>query len=263
MKLGVFDSGLGGLLMSKAIAEALPDIDMLYFGDTLHLPYGNRSDEAIRGYTRRAVDAMFEQGCCLIVTACNTVSASCLRWLQQEYVPEAWPGRNVIGVVVPTLEAALDGGHKNVGVIATHAIVRSGIYEDELQKIDPTIRLQAQATPLLVPLIEQGGEAWLPDVLAHYLEGLDLNAMQALILGCTHYVRVKDQVQQIVGDQVTVLSQDEIVPTKLASYLERHPEYEIARNGRREFYVSDVTENYVRAAHDLYGEAIEIRALST
>src|SRR5262245_60211876 len=98
MKLGIFDSGLGGLLITKAVREQMPDIDMVYFGDTLHLPYGNRSDEAIYSYTRDAMDYLFRQDCALVVLACNTASAAALRKLQQQWLPKAWPGRNIIGV---------------------------------------------------------------------------------------------------------------------------------------------------------------------
>src|SRR5688572_21270631 len=106
MKLGIFDSGLGGLVITKAIRDRLPDIDIMYFGDTLHLPYGNRSEEAIYMYTQRAMNFMFAQGCALIIVACNTASATALRRLQQAWLKDAWPDRNIIGVVVPTLEAA-------------------------------------------------------------------------------------------------------------------------------------------------------------
>jgi glutamate racemase len=265
MKLGVFDSGLGGLLMTRAIRDALPDIDILYFGDTLHLPYGNRSDEAIYGYTVRAMDAMFAQGCQLIVIACNTVSAVALRRLQQEYLPDRWAGRNIIGIVVPTLEAALGSGHKRLGLIATHAIVRSCIYEQELRKIDDTISLQAVATPLLVPLIENGGEPWVKDVLAHYLAAFDKDDLDALILGCTHYPRVREQIQAVLGEDVALISQDDILPEKLRDYLARHPEYSdfIGKNGQTGFFVSDLTDNYIKAAHSLYGTPIEIGVLST
>lgn len=265
-KLGVFDSGLGGLLMTRAIREAIPDIDILYFGDTLHLPYGNRSDEAIYVYTRRAMDAMFAQGCRLIVIACNTVSAVALRRLQQDYLRENWPGRNIIGIVVPTLEAALDSGYKRLGVIATHAIVRSGIYEQELCKIDPSISLKAVATPLLVPLIEMGGEKWIESVLADYLAAFDAGvSLDALILGCTHYPRVKKQVRAVLGEDVALISQDDILPAKVSDYLTRHPEYSdlIGRNHRSEFFVSDLTENYKKSAYDLYGHPIEIGVLTT
>jgi len=263
MKLGVFDSGLGGLLISKAIADHMPDLDILYFGDTLHLPYGNRSDAAIMAYTQRAMDAMFERGCSLIVIACNTASASCLRALQQSYLPKKWPGRNSIGVVVPTLEAAIDQGSSQLGLIATNAIVGSNIYAEELTKLKSDIELQQVATPLLVPLIENGGEAYLKPALEQYLKAFDLDVLESLILGCTHYPRLKGLVKECVGANVSVLSQDEIIPAKLESYLERHPEYEIGRNGTHEFYVSDVTSHYINAARDLYGSNIVIERLET
>lgn len=169
MKLGVFDSGLGGLLIARAIRETLPDVDMVYFGDTLHLPYGNRSVEAIYAYSRNAMDFLFAQDCQLVVTACNTVSASALRPLQQVYLPARFPDRRILGVVVPTLECCLDRGYKNLGVIATHHIVRSGIYAAELTKLDPAIKIHQQATPLLVPMIENDGMKWIRPVLEEYL----------------------------------------------------------------------------------------------
>lgn len=265
MKLGIFDSGLGGLLICKAISGHMPDIDTLYFGDTLHLPYGNRSAEAITHYTQRAMDVMFEHDCSLIVMACNTASAACLRHLQQNYLPQHWPARNIIGVVVPTLEAAIDQGAENIGLIATNFIIGSHIYEEELQKINPAVRLQTLATPLLVPLIEQGGEAWIKDVLATYLKAFDLQAMQCLILGCTHYVRLKPYLYDLLPDHIKILSQDDIIPHKLLDYLNRHTEYKsaISHTGTHEFYVSDLTHHYASAANGLYGAPLEIQVLST
>lgn len=266
MKLGVFDSGLGGLLICKAITQHMPDIDILYFGDTLHLPYGNRSADAIAHYTQRAMDVMFQHDCAVIVMACNTASAACLRRLQRDYLPQKWPGRNIIGVVVPTLEAAIDAGADDIGLIATNFIIGSRIYEDELRKINPNVRLQTLATPLLVPLIEQGGEAWIKDVLADYLQQFDLHNMQYLILGCTHYVRLKPYLKDLLPSHVNILSQDTIIPYKLKDYLSRHKaDYAalIGRNGAHEFYVSDLTPHYADAAQDLYGRALDIGVLQT
>ncbi len=261
MKLGIFDSGLGGLLISKSIRDYMPDIDLVYCGDTLHLPYGNRSEDAIYLYTKRCLDALFKQGCSLIVMACNTASAACLRRVQQEYLPQHWPGRNVIGVVVPTLEYALDQKAKNIGLIATNYIVKSNVYEEELQKINQDVRLQSLATPLLVPLIENGGEAWLKSVVEHYLNAFDLDKMQSMILGCTHYVRLKKLVSDLLPSHIGVISQDEIIPRSLSLYLDRHPEYEIGRTGASEFYVTDITDHYMRAATDLYGSQINIQKI--
>ncbi len=263
-KLGVFDSGLGGLLIAKSIREYIDDIDILYFGDTLHLPYGNRSQEAIEYYTRRAMDAMFEQGCSLIVLACNTASAACLRSLQQNYLPKYWPDRNIIGVIVPTLEEATDSKSENIGLFATNYVVEANIFKQELTKLNSKIILQSIATPLLVPLIENDGDAWLDDVLSSYLNQLSLDNMTHLILGCTHYVRLKENLLKLLPDHVSLLSQDDIIPQKLKTYLMKHTSY-LPRNcnAKTEFFVSDLTHSYQRAADKLYGHSLNIKVLNT
>ncbi len=260
MKLGIFDSGLGGLVIARAIRDALPDLDIVYFGDTLHLPYGNRSQDAIYDYSHAAIEFLFQQNCQLIITACNTVSASALRKLQQVYLPDSpYKNRRILGVVVPTLECALDAGYKRLGVIATHDTVNSNIYEEELRKLRPEMHIVQKATPLLVPLIENDGAQWLPSVLEHYLEDLKEEHLECLILGCTHYPFLKHQIQSILN--VKLISQDEIIPSKLKDYLDRHPETasRLSHNGTSSFYVSDMTESYKKAAYDIYGEKMIIK----
>ncbi len=261
MKLGVFDSGLGGLLIAKSIREHIPDIDIIYFGDTLHLPYGNRSKEAIYEYSKRAIEFLFEQDCNLIITACNTVSASALRMLQQQYLPNSkYKERRILGVVVPTLECAIDLGYKNIGVIATNYTVNSNVYGEELQKLDPKIRIFQAESPLLVPLIENDGGQWLSSVLEHYLMPLLNNNIECLILGCTHYPFLKEQIRSIIGSDIAILAQDEIIPLKLKLYMESHPEIsdKITRNGETKFIVSDFTKSYENAAYKIYGQEINI-----
>ncbi|MBK6897456.1 MAG: glutamate racemase [Alphaproteobacteria bacterium] len=261
MNLGVFDSGLGGLLIAKSIRTHLPDIDMIYYGDTLHLPYGNRSAEAIYEYSRRAMEYLFSQDCRLIIVACNTVSATALRRLQQEYLPSSpWPERRIIGVVVPTLEEAIEKGHKNIGLLGTHHTVNSNVYSQELQKLNPDIQIVQNAAPLLVPMIENDGIRWIDPVLKHYLAPLIESGSECLILGCTHYSLLKDKITTLAGKNMTLLSQDEIIPRKLASYLDRHPEIanDIGRSGKSRFLVSDLTQNYKESAISLYGQHIEI-----
>jgi len=261
MTLGIFDSGLGGLYIARAIRRKMPDIDMLYYGDTLHLPYGNRSDEAIYTYTKNAMELMFEQGCKLIVIACNTASAAALRRLQQQWLPRHYPDRNIIGVVVPTLETALDLRLSSLGLIGTNYIVSSGIYEEELSKLQQGITFQQCATPLLVPLIENDGMEWIDSVLERYLSRFD--NINGLLLGCTHYCMLKERIRAIVGQGVTILSQDEIIPDKLNDYLDRHPEYSgsIGRNGLNRFLVSDLTDNYLTSARQIYGQDIKIERI--
>ncbi len=262
MKLGIFDSGLGGLLIAKSIRAHLPDVDILYFGDTLHLPYGNRSSEAIYEYSKRAMEFLFAEDCNLIITACNTVSASALRQLQQQYLPNSpYSDRRILGVVVPTLETALDRGYKRLGVIATNYTIESGIYPDELQKIDPEIQIFQKNTPLLVPLIENNGAQWLPSVLEHYLEPLLEHKIECLILGCTHFPFLKEDIKRIIGNNVSLISQDDIIPLKLVNYLKRHPEIsdKITTAGTSEFLVSDITKGYVDAAEYIYQSPIPIK----
>ncbi len=262
MKLGIFDSGLGGLVITKAIRDHIPDIDIMYFGDTLHLPYGNRSEEAIYMYTQRAMNFMFSQGCALIIVACNTASATALRRLQQTWLKDAWPDCNIIGVVVPTLEAAIEKGYKKLGLIGTNYSIQSNVYAHELAKINPGITMVQTATPLLVPLIENDGLKYAEDVLQDYLDPMLKQGIECLILGCTHYPFLKPQIRKIAGDKIELLSQDEIIPKKLADYFKRHPEYEISRNGKTEFIVSDLTDNYMKAAEGLYGSRLSIAKMA-
>jgi glutamate racemase len=258
MKLGVFDSGLGGLLITKAIQEALPDLDILYLGDTLHLPYGNRSEEAIYAYTLRCIDYLFQQDCKLVVIACNTASASALRKIQQGYLIKHYPDRRVLGVVVPTIEAAIDAGFERLGLIGTNYTINSNVYEYELQKINSAVKIFQVSTPLLVPLIEYDGFAYIDSVLERYLEPLCDHNIQSLILSCTHYSCLKERIAKRYN--FSVISQDEIIPAKLSNYLERHPEISerLDRNAQARYMVTDLTHNYIQAAHALYGASIAL-----
>lgn len=256
MKLGIFDSGLGGLVIAKAVRDAIPDIDMLYYGDTLHVPYGSRSQSAIYQYTLQAVKHMFEMDCGLIIVACNTASAAALRQIQQDYLPSSpYRDRRILGVVVPTLESALERGHKRFGLLATRYISGSGIYLEELQKINSDISLYTAGAPLLVPMIENGGMKWIKPVLIDYLEPLLEKDIDCLLLGCTHYPYLKDIIRDVIGDSIDILSQDETIPPKIAEYLSRHPEIDekLERGGRSEFYASDITDSYLEAAERIYG----------
>ncbi|MBU6389465.1 aspartate/glutamate racemase family protein, partial [Patescibacteria group bacterium] len=174
MKIGVFDSGLGGLLITRSLTYTLPEYDYLYLGDTAHLPYGNRSQESIYQLTRRAVLYLCKEGCGLIIIACNTASAEALRRIQQYDIPAAFPDRRVLGVLVPAAEAAVTaaGQHGQIGILATASTVRSGAYLREIQKLAPAMIIRQQEAPLLVPLIENNEPEQIEPVLNRYLEPL-------------------------------------------------------------------------------------------
>lgn len=256
--IGIFDSGLGGLVMTKAFRKALPQYDFLYLGDTLHVPYGPRSAQAIYDFTLEAVKYLFSQNCPLVIIACNTASANALRRLQQTYLAENYPDRRVLGVIVPTIEAAVSTGHHHIGLIGTAFTVQSGTYRDELQKINPQIRLNAKSTPLLVPLAENNGLKYAGPVLHDYLDPMVQDGIDCLILGCTHYPLFREQIAQILPQGVDIIGQDEVVPPRLVDYLQRHPEIDsqLTQNGELIPHLTDVTPTYQSIGQDLLGESI-------
>jgi glutamate racemase len=264
MTIGIFDSGLGGLVMTRAFRTALPQHDFLYLGDTLHVPYGPRSAEAIYEFTLQAVDYLFAQGCPLVIIACNTASASALRRLQQEYLPTHYPDRRILGVIVPTIEATLATGHKKIGLIGTAFTINSCTYSQELNKIDPEIEIFGKATPLLVPLVENNGIGYAEPVLHDYLQPLLAEKIDSLILGCTHYPLFKPMLQKLLPQGVDIISQDEIVPKKLTDYLTRHPEIndQLSKNGKLQALLTDVTKAYDEIGTSLFGEKIDFKKVT-
>lgn len=247
-KIGVFDSGLGGLFIANSIRKRLPQYDYVFLGDTLHVPYGRRSDDAIYDLSEKAMRHLFAQGCDLIIMACNTASAAALRRLQQGFLARQFPQNRILGVVVPTLEVAIEHGAHKIGLLATQRTVQSKIYEVELQKINPKVELYAVASPLLVPLIEDEGEKYYDIVLADYLKPLKEAKIESLILGCTHYVALKENLRHLTDGTVQLISQDDIIPPKLEDYLARHPEMEqnLSRGGTLEVQATDVNENFAK-----------------
>ncbi len=254
-KIGFFDSGLGGLYIARAARKALPAYDYVFLGDTLHVPYGRRSDDAIFGLCTKAMDYLFAQDCDLVVMACNTASAACLRRLQQTWLPAKGADKRVLGVIVPTLETAIEQGATRIGLLATQRTVSSGIYNAELTKINPAVKLCAQAAPLLVPLIEDNGDKYMDDVLGDYLRPLMDQNIESLILGCTHYVAVKDRIRQLTGGKVALISQDDIIPAKLHDYLARHADKEsrLSENATFEIHATDANDIFLRNVRDLMG----------
>lgn len=253
MKIGVFDSGLGGLVITRAFIRALPEYDYLYFGDSRHLPYGEKTSGRILSYTLSAMRYMISRDCRLIIIACNTATSIALRYIQQRFLPCEAPGVKVLGVVIPTAEVAAADNAEKVGVVATTATVRSHIYRAELCKLNPRLGITELAAPALVPAIENNDFVRAEEEvrrLAPSFAGCD-----SLILGCTHYPLVKDFFRAALP-AVKVVSQDELMAEKLADYLRRHGEIETAltRGGRRRFEVSSLNRRAAEVAARLFPE---------
>jgi glutamate racemase len=261
MQIGVFDSGLGGLAIANAIMARLPDYDFLYLGDTKRVPYGVRSQATIHEFVGQAIQFLFDNDCQLVILACNTASAESLRKTQQEYLPHNYPDRRVLGVIIPTAEAALEqGSPSKVGVLATPSTVESDAFGRELRRISPSSEPIQQAAPLLVPLIENDGLKYIGPVLDDYLA--PLQGADSILLACTHYCLVKDMVRERVN--VPVISEDEIIPEKTADYLTRHPEIDskLAKGGRRRYCVTDVTDSYKKLARALTGQDLPLELVN-
>ncbi|MEK7617748.1 MAG: glutamate racemase [Patescibacteria group bacterium] len=272
MKIGIFDSGLGGLVIARAIVKKLPKYDYIYLGDTKNLPYGQKSPVQIYRFTLKAVDFLFKQKCQIIIIACNTASALALRKIQQQYLPTHYPNRRVLGVIIPTLESIWQppidirspirtNRRSKVGVIGTTATIKSHIYKKELTKINGQARIIELVAPDLVPLIEQNSLQKARKTVKLYLRPFKKRGIEALILGCTHYPILKKTFGQAMGRKVTVISQDEIMPGKLVNYLKRHKELasKLSKNSKKEFWVTSRNSKFDKVAKRMFGRKLDLK----
>ncbi len=244
MKIGIFDSGLGGLIIAQAIRKMMPEYDYVYFGDTKRVPYGNKSHEAVYEFTKEAVDYLFrKENCAVIIIACNTASARALRQIQQDYLPKNFKDRKVLGVLIPAAEEA--SKYKKVGILATLGTVASNTFPLEINKLNKNIKIFQNPAPILVPLIEEGEHKLATFFLLKYLRPLMNKNIDALILGCTHYPIFKKEIKKIIPKNVTLISQDEIIPKKLNEYFAKHPEItkKLSKNKSIKILVTDKTQN--------------------
>ena len=241
MKIGVFDSGMGGLIIAQSLIRSLPEYDYVYLGDTARVPYGSRSSDRVHEYTQQGINFLFNQGCQLIVLACNTASSEALRRIQQHGLP---PDKKVLGVLIPAAEEAVNAtGSGVVGVIGTTGTIASKAYVLEMAKLNDKVKVVQMATPLLVPLVEYQGEKWARQILQEYLQPLLEADIDTLVLGCTHYPVLKEQIQELTGSGVHLISPDEFIGSKIRSYLERHPEIadSLSKGSGRQYFVTDKT----------------------
>lgn len=265
--IGIFDSGFGGIQILKHIVKELPEYDYIYLGDTARVPYGNRSQEIIYEFSIQAVDFLFEKGCQLIIFACNTASSKALRKIQREYLPKKYPGRKVLGVIVPASEAAvLKTKNKRIGVIGTQATVNSKAFKRELNKLDPKIKVFQKACPLLVSMVEAGEHSSKKTkvILGKYLKPLIDKKIDTLILGCTHYGIMEREIKKITDNGINIVSEEKIIAKKLKNYLQRHSKIEsiLIKNSKLSFYSTDATKNFKDLGSKFFGKKIEPKKIT-
>ena len=269
MKIGIFDSGVGGLTVLKKIVELMPEYEYVYLADTARAPYGDRSQDRIIEFTRQGVSyLMTEKKCALVILACNTASAFALRNLQQEWLPAHFPGRRILGVIIPTVEYIAEKKLSDpIAIIGTRGTIASRVYEKEIEKrVSPMPRLVQQPCPLLVPLIEEGWHATTPArmIIKKYLRPLKDKQAKTLVLGCTHYPIVLSIVKQIMGNKVRIIDPGHIVAESLKAYLVRHGELEkkLSKKSTIFWLSTDVSQRTREVFHRFWKVAQDIRPVS-
>lgn len=264
--IGVFDSGVGGLTVAHAIKQVLPDEKLIYFGDTAHLPYGDKSADTIRRYSLEISDFLMEKQCKAIVIACNSASATAYDALVEKYGDKAVI-LNVIDPVVRHIEKHCGdpGTESKVGIIGTKATINSDTYPKKIRERCSSTEPRSLATPLFVPMIEEG---FIFDdisnaIIRTYLSDRVLKDIDSLILGCTHYPIIKNQINKFFSFDVEILDSAMIVAKRIKKVLSKQELLNKGdRLGRDEFYVSDHTDHFEKIARMFFEEKIELQQLS-
>jgi glutamate racemase len=263
--IGIFDSGYGGLTVFKEIKHRMPDYDYIYLGDNARAPYGSRSFETVYKYTLECVKWFFDQGCPIVILACNTASAKALRTIQQNDLSKiTHPSHRVLGVIRPTSEVI--GTYtqtKHIGLLATTGTVTSDSYPIEVSKFWPEIQFFQHACPMWVPLIENH-EFNTDGAIFFYKKDLDAlfahsPQIDTILLGCTHYPVLRDILESMIPDHIRLVGQDAIVADSLGDYLRRHVQLAdmISKNGNTAFYTTGSANDFDVHAPLFYGQKIQ------
>jgi len=257
--IGMFDSGIGGLTVARAVARRLPNEQIVYFGDTAHLPYGDKSTAAIQAYSVKICDLLLRQHCKLIVIACNSASAAAYE-LVREYVGSKAKVLSVIDPIVVHLGQAYTG--RRVGLIGTKQTVNSNVYKKKVDGLDAGVDLHSLATPLLVPMIEEGffKNAISDDIIGTYLGNPALADIDALVLACTHYPLIKDQIARYYAGRVDVLDASDVVAAAAEAYLAAHGLLApaAATPPMHHFYVSDFTRSFEESTRIFFEQEVRL-----
>lgn len=258
LPIGIFDSGIGGLTVASAIHQLLPNEELIYFGDTAHLPYGDKSPEAIKYFSLKIGKFLLDKQCKLIVIACNTASSLAYQDLV-DFLGDRIPVINVIDPVVDHL--VNHGNHRHIGVIGTKATIKTDVYAQKIKALKPEMVVKSLPTPLLAPMIEEGffSNTISKTVINSYLSSPKLKKIDSLILACTHYPLIKPEIEAYYQNKVEIINTAEIV----ARYVrQRLADLKLLNQGepkRHQFYVSDYTPSFEKSTKLFFGEKIHLK----
>lgn len=254
--IGIFDSGIGGLTVARAIQKLLPAESLLYFGDTEHMPYGDRSAEHIRQYSECIADFLVKKGAKILVIACNSASSVAYQMLKEKYAGTL----DVVGVISPVVDYVVSHEFKKVGIIGTKATIGSKNHEMLLKDRKSTIKVASLATPLLAPMIEEGffNNKISQTIINSYLSNWRFKGIQALVLACTHYPLIKKEILTYYHKKVEVIDTTEIVANAVKASLEAGGLLAKAKKQDDRFYVSEFTESFEKTTRIFYGKQVHI-----
>ncbi len=258
--IGIFDSGIGGLTVANAITKALPNEDIIYFGDTEHLPYGEKSKEAIQSFSRKIITFLIEKQCKTIVIACNSASS-----VADESVYDTAINTPVFNVIIPVAKEVVKiCSDYKIGVIGTKATISSGIYEAKIKAECKSAKVVSLATPLLAPMIEEGfvNEEISHTVIANYLANPVLQNINHLILACTHYPLIHTEIKDYYKGKVNVIDSATIVANHISIELKNKNLLNDTAKTEHHFYVSNYTESFEKSAQFFFQENIKLEEVN-
>ncbi len=259
--VGIFDSGVGGLTVANAIHQLLPGENLIYFGDTAHLPYGDKSKETVASYSARITEYLLELSCKVIVIACNTASANAY----EEVIRVAGKQALVVDVINPVVEFVVEQDkYKRIGVIGTKGTINSGTYVSKIIRLNPHVTVSSLATPMFVPMIEEG---FIFDdisnaIIRTYLSKPEISYIDSLVLGCTHYPIIRNQISKYYNFTVDVIDSSKIVANHLRKILSHEGMLNTATSGASKFLVSDFTDYFQAISKLFFEEEIKLEKVS-
>ena len=256
--IGIFDSGIGGLTVGHQIAKLMPNENIIYFGDTKHLPYGDKSKDAIIHYSKNITKFLLNQNCKMVVVACNTASALAFETVKNICNQKAI----VVNVIDPVIDFTSTSKAHSVGIIGTKNTILSDVYASKILHQCPEIKTKSLATPLLVPMIEEGfyQNKISNTIISNYLEKKELKNIDHLILGCTHYPLIEDEIKQYYKGAVEIVNSAKIVSRHIEKKLsDDNLLNDSVGNQQHEFHVSDFTNSFEQSAHHFFGQRINLK----
>lgn len=249
--IGIFDSGIGGLTVARALAELLPHENIIYFGDTAYLPYGNKSFDIINARALKIADFFLQKKCKLFIIACNSASAASFSLLHQKYAA----AMHVMNVIDPVVDYI--GRHyadQKLGLIGTSCTIDSEVYFKKINALDKNIVLKSLATPKLVPMIEDGSLD--KKIITQYLSNDMLSKIDALILGCTHYPLIKTEIEDFYEGKVNVIDSPKIVAKYMQKFLQENNLLNLSSHKTPHFYASDLNDNFILCTKNFFSEDV-------